>query len=660
MTQGSLPLPPLLIPGPLVVSQGLPGDGMRNALTEPVPVWRDLIRADAENNHVSAAESQASHIVTTLPPLTTVTAPTAPDATTPATAPTTTSTELLQAMELWQEEAKSRQLYRYKEWKELWHQQTNSNKSFAENNSLAWMQMSSPTAWWRCRGQVAVWSTLPDTAANQPPKAIAALAPGTAVHATALYEWNGRGAPRKVLPMPTSASAGACGAGGGSITGGLSPRSTTAYPSAEQQQQQQQHAYPWNSMQEQCGTCLILKIESPKRGYCVFSLDGYPLLQPGVVEDWAQPSCWYWKVTCPAGAYVRDGLELATRHAGTLPYGAVVQVLKQRVNQAGLPRLQIAAHMYDPATAAYKRLQGWCSTALNPLSGQRGAILQPLPLPRPTVYRIVLPQGAVIRQDLELASPVVGHAPFGSWVTVIAQAFSDFPADRAVARLRLAGGGWISTRLNHSPPGDLALVECVGADEAYDTERPALFHYVAQRQAVLLQLEAQEEQERQQDEEECTHPDANNNNNNEQDEDDGENASMETSTIRRVGLTTRPMTTVGVATASSASLASALTTQTPTAASGSNGGGCYYHPVTPPMRRGSTTADAHSETAASVHPAAKPCLCCMENPRDATLVHGGTGHIVCCLPCARILQAQGQKCPVCRLEIDLVIKHYFG
>jgi len=216
-----------------------------------------------------------------------------------------------------------------------------------------------------------------------------------------------------------------------------------------------------------------------------------------------------------------------------------------------------------------------------------------------------------------------------------------------VARLRLAGGGWISTRLNHAPPHDLPVVECVGADAAYNAEQPALFHYAAQRQAILLQLQAQREQEREQQqqigtEDPETMRDGDESDNNDE---DGDNTSMITDLAQRVGATT-----------------GTLPTEKP--AGGGNAGGCYYHPVTPPTsaRRsvGDSSTTQHNETAASLHPAAKPCLCCMENERDATLVHGGTGHIVCCLPCARILQAQGQKCPVCRLDIDLVIKHYFG
>ena len=227
------------------------------------------------------------------------------------------------------------------------------------------------------------------------------------------------------------------------------------------------------------------------------------------------------------------------------------------------------------------------------------------------MYRVVLPQGAVIRRDVELASPVVGHAPCGSWVTVVAQAFSDFPADRAVARLRLAGdGGWISTRLNHLPPHDLPVVECVGVDDAFDPEQPALFHLLAQQQTLELQRQAQED-------------------NNE----------------RNPNGTTANQSNGG------GGIEILEQSEQQQHDNDSNKITSHHHDASP---------SSSSSPAESIHPAQKPCLCCMENPRDATLVHGGTGHIVCCLSCARILQAQGQSCPVCRLDIDLVIKHYFG
>ncbi len=48
----------------------------------------------------------------------------------------------------------------------------------------------------------------------------------------------------------------------------------------------------------------------------------------------------------------------------------------------------------------------------------------------------------------------------------------------------------------------------------------------------------------------------------------------------------------------------------------------------------------------------------MEQPADATIVHGDTGHAVACLACARLLRQQRQPCPICRAPIDAVIRHF--
>ena len=54
------------------------------------------------------------------------------------------------------------------------------------------------------------------------------------------------------------------------------------------------------------------------------------------------------------------------------------------------------------------------------------------------------------------------------------------------------------------------------------------------------------------------------------------------------------------------------------------------------------------------------CLICLSDERTATIVHGETGHIACCLTCARILKARGDACPVCRLPIDLVVQQFWA
>lgn len=51
-------------------------------------------------------------------------------------------------------------------------------------------------------------------------------------------------------------------------------------------------------------------------------------------------------------------------------------------------------------------------------------------------------------------------------------------------------------------------------------------------------------------------------------------------------------------------------------------------------------------------------LCCiyMEAPRNATIVHGETGHSSCCYVCAKELKDRKAPCPICQTPIDAVIR----
>lgn len=52
------------------------------------------------------------------------------------------------------------------------------------------------------------------------------------------------------------------------------------------------------------------------------------------------------------------------------------------------------------------------------------------------------------------------------------------------------------------------------------------------------------------------------------------------------------------------------------------------------------------------------CIVCMAKPKDATIVHGLTGHVCCCLQCAKKLERRGDPCPICREPIQLVIEQF--
>lgn len=311
--------------------------------------------------------------------------------------------------------------------------------------------------------------------------------------------------------------------------------------------------------------------------YAVVSVDGYHLMAPGVATDYAaQDDRWLWRVTCPDGAWVRQGLSLnsdcvstegatlmcsnthhiQTFQIGTIPFGSLVTVYQKVVNDMALSRLQVE----------YKSTRGWCSEFLNPLSGQSGTILRPLPLTVPMQLRVVLPQGAVVRQSVELSSPIVSHLDVDAVVTVTQKAFSEHPAEQCVPRWRVAGDGWISLCLN-TKEHEMVVVGLGTADPDYIVDDPASYHY---RHG-------------------CSDIAANN--------------------------------------------STASSTTTTTSSSSSN----------PPSRHNT-----------------EPCVICLTAERSATLVHGETGHVACCLMCARILKARKNVCPVCRLPIDSVIQHFWA
>ena len=52
------------------------------------------------------------------------------------------------------------------------------------------------------------------------------------------------------------------------------------------------------------------------------------------------------------------------------------------------------------------------------------------------------------------------------------------------------------------------------------------------------------------------------------------------------------------------------------------------------------------------------CVICMDNPKNATLIHGDCGHSCCCLECAKSLHANGGDCPICRRSIEKVIQNF--
>ncbi|XP_061488192.1 protein Mdm4 isoform X2 [Rhineura floridana] len=54
----------------------------------------------------------------------------------------------------------------------------------------------------------------------------------------------------------------------------------------------------------------------------------------------------------------------------------------------------------------------------------------------------------------------------------------------------------------------------------------------------------------------------------------------------------------------------------------------------------------------------KPCLVCQKRPRNGNIVHGRTAHLVACFTCAKMLKKGRSPCPVCKKQIQMVIKTF--
>ncbi|XP_013419773.1 protein Mdm4 [Lingula anatina] len=52
------------------------------------------------------------------------------------------------------------------------------------------------------------------------------------------------------------------------------------------------------------------------------------------------------------------------------------------------------------------------------------------------------------------------------------------------------------------------------------------------------------------------------------------------------------------------------------------------------------------------------CVICMSKPKEASIIHGKTGHQVTCYSCAKRLKWSGRPCPICRRPIQKVIKNF--
>jgi len=54
-----------------------------------------------------------------------------------------------------------------------------------------------------------------------------------------------------------------------------------------------------------------------------------------------------------------------------------------------------------------------------------------------------------------------------------------------------------------------------------------------------------------------------------------------------------------------------------------------------------------------------PCAICFDRIKNAGFLHGGDIHVLSCKECADGLKAEGKKCPMCRQEIEKVLRVFF-
>ena len=426
---------------------------------------------------------------------------------------------------------------------------------------------------------------------------------------------------------------------------------------------------------------VFLHIESPIKGFVLYSMCSYSYLAPGTPLDYVQPNAWIWRISCLDGAFVREGLELASRHITTLPYGMFVKICQKTVNSMGLSRLRVEIQeninsnslQEEPSIVRRRRtgpescslLQrhsdsspqqvllsteplesimqqinsihlsptssqhedtifnsnaaifgGWISESLNPLSGQRGFVAQPVSFPVPALYRVSYIEGAVIRSDIELSSMQIGIAPYGSILKVVGRSFSEHPMDQCIDRLKLAGGaGWVSVRLNKPQPHNILIVELVGLDEEFDLANPGFYHLKAL--------------------EEATHNFYT-----------GSGDTMQ-STPDRIVLQEEPSTATDTEDNNKMAVLPSAPSDNPTE-------------QTQVLMKRSVRRNDRRRHYSTKEVNEEKCLICLTEERSSTIVHGGTGHIACCLTCARILKARGDRCPVCRLPIDSVIQQFWA
>ena len=420
-------LPAIRFPGEFVTLQGLTGDGVANTLEEP----HDLPSAiERRGLHVAPREvHQASRYVQA-------------------------------CFDRWRQHNRQSAVHEWNAWAQ--DAARTPRLSGINNFYQVIIHQEGKKRWWvdEKTTYLASFSSIPDLSKNAFHQN-GWLAPGTHIEGLELYnvtnptiqgeeETSRRNQTRKLLPNE--------------------PRGTTG----------KNRICPWNRL-NRAGEILMMSYkvspregyDGPQRGFCVYSIDGYPFVQPGSLRDYAENyanhECWYWKVTRARGITVG---------ADVVPYGALVEVHGRKRYQ-DFWSYNIVAFVYnEPQPRGYKRIEGILNEPID------STAILPLPFAVPVLYEVVIPGGAKIWDGR--TGECRFYAREDGILTVTRRELFDGRVNaNCMERLYVAGCGWISTKRRWGHwKGKTVLVSAV-IDQNFLPRKPEAFHYSYVRTYLL-------------------------------------------------------------------------------------------------------------------------------------------------------------------------------
>ncbi|XP_062998212.1 protein Mdm4 isoform X2 [Elgaria multicarinata webbii] len=85
-----------------------------------------------------------------------------------------------------------------------------------------------------------------------------------------------------------------------------------------------------------------------------------------------------------------------------------------------------------------------------------------------------------------------------------------------------------------------------------------------------------------------------------------------------------------------------------------------YEDREPSLQFGKCKEEEEVQSLESSKELLKPCIVCQKRPRNGNIVHGKTAHLVACFTCAKMLRKGRSPCPVCKKQIQMVIKTFIA